>query len=124
MPNSSASAGSSGGRIPGMRAASIDLPEPGGPIIKRLWPPAAAISSARFALSWPLTSLRSSPAARDGELRRGRRQQLGPLEMVDDREEARRRDDLDVSGPGCFAPALQRADDAAVARGGGEGGEQ
>jgi hypothetical protein len=62
MPSSSASDGSSGGRMPGSRAASIDLPEPGGPIISMLWPPAAAISSARLALSWPLTSLRSSPA--------------------------------------------------------------
>src|SRR5712691_2091549 len=62
--------------------------------------------------------------ARRRELRRGRRQQLGPLEMVDDREEARRRDDLDVSGPGRLAAALQRADDATVARGGGERGEQ
>ena len=52
--------------MPGSRAASIDLPEPGGPIISKLWPPAAAISNARLALSWPLTSLRSSMAARDG----------------------------------------------------------
>ena len=66
MPSSRASAGSNGGRIPGSRAASIDLPEPGGPIINRLWPPAAAISSARLALSWPFTSLRSRPAARGG----------------------------------------------------------
>ena len=32
---SSASAGSSGGRMPGSRAASIDLPLPGGPTISR-----------------------------------------------------------------------------------------
>ena len=44
----------------GSRAASIDLPAPGGPIINRLWPPAAATSSARLALSWPLMSARSS----------------------------------------------------------------
>src|SRR5215831_5997677 len=49
---------------PGHRAASIDLPAPGGPIINRLWPPAAAISSARLALSWPFTSLKSRLAAR------------------------------------------------------------
>src|SRR5205814_2078659 len=66
IPSSKASAGSSGGRMPGSRAASIDFPEPGGPTIRRLWPPDAAISSARLALSWPLTSCRSSPAARDG----------------------------------------------------------
>lgn len=41
----------SGGSSPGRRAASIDLPVPGGPIISRLWPPAAAISSARLAFS-------------------------------------------------------------------------
>jgi hypothetical protein len=60
METSSSSAGDSGGRIDGSRAASIDLPAPGGPIIKRLWPPAAATSSARLALSWPLMSMRSS----------------------------------------------------------------
>ena len=34
-------------------------PEPGGPIIKRLWAPAAAISRARRAPCWPRTSERS-----------------------------------------------------------------
>ena len=59
METSSISSGVSGGRIEGRRAASIDLPEPGAPIISRLWPPAAATSSTRLALSWPLTSARS-----------------------------------------------------------------
>ena len=36
------------------RAISV-LPLPGGPIIKTLCPPAAAISSARLALAWPFT---------------------------------------------------------------------
>ena len=36
MPSSKASAGSSGGNNPGRRAASIDLPDPGGPTISRL----------------------------------------------------------------------------------------
>ena len=45
---------------PAKRCASMDLPEPGGPIINKLWPPAAAISSARFAPAWPLTSAMSS----------------------------------------------------------------
>ena len=58
MPRSSA--GASGGRIEGNLAASIDLPAPGGPTMSRLWPPAAATSSARLALSWPLMSARSS----------------------------------------------------------------
>ena len=48
MLTSSISAASSGGSRPGRRAASIDLPAPGGPTISRLWPPAAAISSARL----------------------------------------------------------------------------
>ena len=36
----------SGGRIEGRRLAASDLPAPGGPTINRLWPPAAATSSA------------------------------------------------------------------------------
>ena len=47
---------SGGGRMPGSRRASMVLPAPGGPIMSRLWPPAAAISSARLASSWPRTS--------------------------------------------------------------------
>ncbi len=50
MVTSNASDGASGGRSPGSRAASIDLPEPGGPTINRLCEPAAAISSARLAV--------------------------------------------------------------------------
>ena len=46
---SSASSKLGGGRMPGRRRASIVLPAPGGPTISRLWPPAAAISSARLA---------------------------------------------------------------------------
>jgi hypothetical protein len=44
------------------QAARIDFPAPGGPFNKRLWPPAAAISRARLALSWPLMSRRSGCA--------------------------------------------------------------
>ena len=40
---------SSGGSRPLNRSASMLLPLPGGPIISRLWPPAAATTSARFA---------------------------------------------------------------------------
>ena len=46
--------------MPGSRFASIVLPLPGGPIIKMLCPPAAATSSARFAVCWPRTSLKSN----------------------------------------------------------------
>ena len=61
---SRSSRGVSGGRMEGRRAASIDFPAPGGPIISMLWPPAAAISSARLALSWPLMSFMSGMSAR------------------------------------------------------------
>ncbi len=54
----------SGGRIEGNRCASMDLPDPGGPIMSKLCPPAAATSSARRALSCPRMSARSgSPVA-------------------------------------------------------------
>jgi len=44
------------GRMPGNRLASILLPVPGGPKNSRLWPPAAATSSARRGTCWPRTS--------------------------------------------------------------------
>ena len=46
--------------IDGSRAASIVPARRGGPTIKRLWPPAAATSSARLALWLPLMFARSS----------------------------------------------------------------
>lgn len=61
---SSASSKVSGGRIVERRFAIIDFPVPGGPISSTLWPPAAAISSARFTDSWPLTSAKSSSLSR------------------------------------------------------------
>ncbi len=61
MLTSSASAGESGGKMPGRHAASRLLPDPGGPLMSRLCPPAAAISSARRAVSCPLTCARSGP---------------------------------------------------------------
>src|SRR5437667_384062 len=48
------------GRTVGSRRASIVFPDPGGPIIRRLCPPAAATSSARFAWAWPFTSAKST----------------------------------------------------------------
>ena len=54
-----ASARLSGGRIDGIRRASIVLPVPGGPWRKRLWPPAAATTIAGSSASWPRTSARS-----------------------------------------------------------------
>jgi len=51
--------------IVGRRWASMVLPAPGGPIMRTLWPPAAATVSAR---SWPRTSLMTPTAfVDDGE---------------------------------------------------------
>ena len=50
--------------------------------------------------------------ARRRQLCLGRRQQLGALEVVDDRQQARRGDDLDLAGPRRLAAARGRADDA------------
>ena len=58
--HSSDSSKVSGGRMPGSRLAIIVLPAPGGPIIRMLWPPAAATSSARRASPWPRTSEKST----------------------------------------------------------------
>ncbi len=49
LVTSSASSNVMSGRMEGMQRASMVLPEPGGPIIRRLCPPAAAISAARLA---------------------------------------------------------------------------
>ena len=43
-----------------MRLASMVLPEPGGPIIRMLCPPAQATSMARLAVCCPRTSLKST----------------------------------------------------------------
>ncbi len=61
---SSASSSVSGGRIVANRLASMDLPVPGGPMSKTLWPPAAAISNARLTFSWPLTSAKSTSSSK------------------------------------------------------------
>ncbi len=42
-----------GGRRLGMVLASKVLPAPGGPEMRRLWCPAAAIMRARLACAWP-----------------------------------------------------------------------
>src|SRR5580693_1838299 len=53
--------------------------------------------------------------ARRREPRLGRREELGALEVVDDRQEAWRRDDFDLARPGRLAAAFGRANDAAAA---------
>ena len=45
--------------MPGNLLASMVFPEPGGPIIRTLWAPAAATSKARLAVVWPRTSRKS-----------------------------------------------------------------
>ena len=48
-----------------IRRASMVLPDPGGPCMSRWWPPAAATSSARLAIGWPLISARSGARSSD-----------------------------------------------------------
>ena len=55
----SASSRVSGGSNPTRRSASMVLPDPGGPIMRRWWRPAAATSMARRPRAWPRTSERS-----------------------------------------------------------------
>ena len=60
---SSASSKLKSGNIVGSLLASIVFPDPGDPINKQLWPPAAAISRARFMFSCPFTSEKSKISA-------------------------------------------------------------
>ena len=66
----------------GRRWASIDFPAPGAPLIKRLWPPAAATSSARLALSWPLMSRRSGCGPTEALIQFGRDSTCEPLKWL------------------------------------------
>ena len=93
-------AGPSGGRIDGSRRAAIDLPAPGGPLISRLWPPAAATSSARRSAGWPRRSARSGTVPSPFRLRaqgrrrrrlRRRRRAAELVEPIDWRSPRRRR---------------------------------
>src|SRR4051812_33700595 len=124
MPSSSASAGSSGGKVPGRRAASIDLPEPGGPVINRLWLPAGGDFERALGALLAFDVPEVEPGGlRRRELRFGRRQELRALEMIDDREKVRGGDDLDLAGPGGFA-AASGADEPALTRRCGQCREQ
>ena len=91
--------------MPGRHAASSDLPAPGGPLISRLCPPAAAISSARLATSWPLTCARSGPpTGGSASPRRGGASSAVPAQMVEQREQVGRGDDFELARPGRLAP--------------------
>ena len=60
-----------------------------------------------------------------GQTRDRRAQHLRAVEVVDQREQARRRQDLDVAAqPGGLAAARRRADQAELARRGGDRGRQ
>src|SRR5574344_148095 len=59
LVNSKASFNSNGGKIEGKHFAIRVFPDPGEPHIKILWFPAAAISKAFLAFSWPFTYLKS-----------------------------------------------------------------
>ena len=71
---SMASSSDMGGRIVGMRLASMVFPAPGGPRKMMLWLPAQETSRARLAPCWPRTSRRSDGVLRGfGEQRFARR---------------------------------------------------
>ena len=120
----------SGGRMPGSRWASIVFPEPGAPTNSRLWPPAAAISSARRGTSCPRTSARSSvvgaAAARRARRRRGRgcrRVAQLAAQQRHQRGEIRRRlhvDAADDRGLACVVGRDDQPAHAAPARPGGD----
>ena len=61
LVTSSASSRVSLGRMEGRLRASSVLPLPGGPLMSRLCPPAAATSIARLACSWPRMSAMFTP---------------------------------------------------------------
>ncbi len=103
------------GRIVGTRLASIVLPEPGGPIISRLWPPAAATMIARLAISWPRTSaeidLVVGQFAEQVVQPRGRRLDLDfARQEGDGLGQALHGDDLDAFDDGRFRRAFGRHD--------------
>ena len=109
--------GDSGGNIEGSRAASIDLPAPGDPMHKEMMPPAAAISSARFALSWPLMSRNQQIGFLRVHLRLRARQHLRAFKVVGDLDQRMRGHDLDVPArPGRLRAAGSRTDQPLLAR--------
>src|SRR5262249_42787324 len=110
----------------GSRAASIDLPAPGGPTISRLWPPAAATSRARFALSCPLMSLRSMSASEFADLGLWTGEHLRAAEMIGELDQRCSRDDLHFRAcPGGLRAASGGTDEAfAAGIGADRGGEQ
>ncbi len=126
METSSNSDGASGGRMVGNRAASIDLPAPGGPTIKQI------VASGRGDFERALGAFLALDIGEvDGraihfeDLRLRPRQHLRALEMVGELDERRRRDDFDLGArPGGFRSAGGRAHQTFIARIGADGGGQ
>ena len=124
---SSASSKSSGGRIPASRLAIIVLPAPGGPTSSRLWPPAAAISSARRASNCPRTSSRSGTIsgrvgasavgriARVAPRRRIRPEAVGIVQRADRVGERGHADDVESGHDRGLAGVREREQDAGQA---------
>ena len=94
---------SSRGRIDGIRRASIVLPVPGAPSSSRLWPPAAAISSASSGAACPRMSARSGSAGDGARGVRRRRQRRAARRPVSTSAAARR-----VGTPATCEPLDQR----------------
>ena len=88
--------------------------------MSRLWPPAAAISSARLASSWPRTSARSGPSGRVvGGLRLRRLRRVGrpaAVEQVGEPRQRRYRAHLDPLDERRLGRVRLRDQQAAVAR--------
>ena len=60
-----------------IRFAIIDFPDPGGPSMRRLCPPAAATSTARRTACWPFTSAKSIPSPGGNEVTVEKRRTTG-----------------------------------------------
>ena len=108
----------------GGRASSC--PTPGGPSMRRLWPPAAAISSARLAHAWPRTSARSSPsgsamAAQPPAVVPVRGDVALAVQVLDGVVERAERDDGDAGDHRGLGARCPRAREGAARRGAGSG---
>src|SRR5215471_13410449 len=110
IDTSRSSAGASGGRIDGSRAASMDLPAPGGPTISRLWPPADFERALGAFLTFDVGQIEHR-AARLQNFRLRPRQDLRAFEMIGELDQRARGDDFDFrTGPGRFRSASCGAD--------------
>ena len=92
MDTSSSSAGVSGGRMVASRAASIDLPAPGGPTINRLWPAGGGDLERALGALLALDVLEvDQRAAGLADLRLRAREHLRAAEMIGELDQRARR---------------------------------